>query len=87
MQSETGSLILTNRRKGAGEEERTRKQNGSTTPNHNVTVSVIEQVHVQSCAPAPLSCPHFGLYTYSQNQVHNESTTLRREEATNFEDT
>jgi len=32
-----------------------------------------EQLHVQSCAPAPLSCLHFGLNTYSQNQDHNDS--------------
>jgi len=32
-----------------------------------------EQVHVQSCAPAPLSCPHIGLNTYSQNQVLHDS--------------
>jgi len=43
-----------------------------------------EQVHVQSCAPVPLFCLHFGLNTYSQNQAQNDS---QREEASNFEDT
>ena len=56
---------------------RTRTQNRSIAPDRNVTLTAGEQMHDQSCAPAPLSCLHFGLNMYSQNQVPNDSQMAR----------